>query len=67
MKIKDLNGCSIEITNLDEAISITEQYKEYQHEDKKFSDFDKTKKVYWTDMFNKLQELKKQLINPQKS
>lgn len=54
MKITDLNYCSIEITNLDEAIRITEKYKEYQHEDKSFSDFDKSKKAYWTDMYQKL-------------
>ena len=66
MKITDLNDCSIEITNLDKAIRITKEYKKYQHEDKSFSDFDKSKKAYWTDMYQKLQELKKQLNNTQK-
>lgn len=27
MKVTDLNGCSIEVTNLDEAIQITAEYK----------------------------------------
>lgn len=40
MKITDLNGCLIEITNLKEAIEIARQYKEYRHEDKSFSEFD---------------------------
>ena len=32
MKIIDINGCSIEITNLNEAIQITRRYKQYEHE-----------------------------------
>lgn len=36
MKITDLNGCLIEVTNLREAIEIARQYKEYRHEDKSF-------------------------------
>ena len=30
MKIKDLNGYTIEITNLNEAIQITRRYKQYE-------------------------------------
>ena len=41
MKIKDLNGCTIEITNLNEAIQITRRYKQYEHENKGFSKLDK--------------------------
>lgn len=44
MKVPDLNGCPIEVTNLDEAIQITAEYKEYRHEDKNFSEFDKRQK-----------------------
>lgn len=45
MKITDLNGCLIEVTNLREAIEIARQYKEYRHEDKSFSEFDKRQKA----------------------
>lgn len=41
MKVTDLNGCPIEVTDLDEAIGITAQYKAYRHEEKRYSDFDK--------------------------
>lgn len=58
MIVKDLNGCLIEVSNLDEAIKITKQYTEYQHEDKSFSDFDKRQKAYWKDMHEKLTAIK---------
>ena len=63
MKIIDLNGFQIEVTDLDEAIRITADHKEYHHEDKSFSEFDKRKKVYWADMYEKLKAIKKRLNN----
>ena len=44
MKVIDLNGCPIEITDLKEAIKIARRYKEYRHEEKIFSEFDKKAK-----------------------
>lgn len=61
MYVTDLNGCLIEVTDLDEAIQITEDYKEYKHKDKSFSEFDKRQKAYWTDMYEKLKAKKEQL------
>lgn len=61
MKITDLNGCLIEVTNLKEAIEIARQYKEYRHEDKSFSEFDKRQKAYWTDMYEKLTSIKERV------
>lgn len=63
MKVTDLNGCPIEVTNLDEAIGITAQYKEYSHEDKNYSELDKRQKAYWTDMYKKLTAIKERLNN----
>lgn len=63
MKIVDLNGCPIEVTDLEKAIEITAQYKEYRHEDKSYSDFDLRQNVYWTDMYNKLMAIRVQLEN----
>jgi len=54
MKVTDLNGCLIEVTNIDEAIGIASQYSKYRHEDKSFADFDARKKAYWIDMHEKL-------------
>jgi len=63
MKITDLNGYPIEVTNLDEAIRIAKEYKGYRHKDKSFSEFDKRQCAYWTDMHEKLSALKEQLSN----
>lgn len=63
MKLTDLNGYSIEIQNLDEAIQISSDYKEYKHEDKSFSEFDKRQKAYWQDMYEKLKAIKEKRNN----
>ena len=60
MKIKDLNGCTIEITNLNDAIQITRRYKQYEQENKGFSELDKKLNRYWTDMYEKLLKIKSQ-------
>lgn len=41
MKVTDLNGYEIEITNLQEAIKVAKRNTGYHHEDKSFSEFDK--------------------------
>lgn len=61
MHVTDLNDCPIEITNLKEAIKMARQYKEYRHEDKSFSEFDKRQKAYWMDMYEKLTAIKEQV------
>ena len=58
MQVTDLNGYPIEVTNLKEAIKMARQYKEYRHEDKSFSEFDKRQKAYWIDMYKKLTAIK---------
>jgi hypothetical protein len=50
MKVTDLNGCPIEVTDLNEAIRITKRYKKYRHEDESYTNFDKRQNTYWTDM-----------------
>ncbi len=66
MYITDLNGCLIEVTDLDEAIRITADYKEYRHKDKSFAEFDKRQKAYWTDMHKKLLKKKNELTSKPK-
>lgn len=58
MKIKDLNGGTIEFTNLNEAIQITRRYKQYEHQNKGFSELDKKLNRYWTDLYEKLSRMK---------
>ena len=61
MKVTDLNGCPIEVTDLDETIRTTAEYKKYEHVSEGFSEFDKRQKAYWTDMYGKLTAIKEQL------
>ncbi|SHM90572.1 hypothetical protein [Flavobacterium chilense] len=60
MKITDINGCQIEVTDLKEAILIAKRFTKYRHEDKSFSEFDKRQNAYWTDMYEKLTAIKEQ-------
>ncbi|GAA0886467.1 hypothetical protein GCM10009120_50660 [Sphingobacterium siyangense subsp. cladoniae] len=63
MKVTDLNGCEIEVTDLKEAIKIAKRNTGYSHEDKSFSEFDKRQKAYWTDIHEKLTTIKKRTGN----
>ena len=62
MKITDLNGCEIEVTDPKEAIKIAKRNTEYSHEDKSFSEFDKRQKAYWTDIYEKLTAINNEQI-----
>lgn len=61
MKVTDLNGFQIEVADLEEAIKITADCKEYRHKNKSFSEFDKRQKIYWADMYEKLTAIKEQV------
>lgn len=63
MEVIDLNGYAIEVTDLDEAIKITGEYKDYQQEGNDFSDFNERQKAYWLDMHEKLTAIKNGLNN----
>ena len=63
MQVTDLNGCPIEITNLKEAIKMARQYKEYSHEDKSFSEFDKRQKAYWLNTVRETDSNQKAIFN----
>ena len=60
MKIIDINGCTVEINNLNDAIQITRRYEQYEHENKGFSKLDKELNRYWTDLYGKLLKIKSQ-------
>ncbi|MGJ1416221.1 hypothetical protein [Sphingobacterium multivorum] len=63
MKVTDLNGYEIEVTDLKEAIRIAKRNTGYSHEDRSFSDFDKRQNAYWRDIHKKLTAIKEQLNN----
>jgi hypothetical protein len=58
MKIRDIKGSFIEVTDLDQAIKQAKDFKDMKHEDESFAEFDKKQQAYWTDMYNKLIALK---------
>lgn len=64
MQIIDLNGKSITVTNLDEAISQTELFKNFQHENPEYRILDNKLNMYWKDIFEKLMKIKTGSVIP---
>ncbi|MDR6919541.1 3-isopropylmalate dehydratase [Chryseobacterium sp. 2987] len=56
MKITDLNGFEITVTDLDKAIEQAELFKDLHHVPP--VPYDKVRQKYWTDVYNKLLQLK---------
>ncbi len=54
MKILDLNGYLIEITDLTAALKQAEEFTSYRHVNRQFSQLDSKLNAYWKDMLNKL-------------
>jgi hypothetical protein len=61
MEIAHINDQIKIVTDIDEAISQPELFKDLQHKDPAFSDQDETLKIYWTDFYEKLLRLKQEL------
>ena len=55
--LKDLNGELITITDLEKALAQADEYRYYQHTNKKYKKFDKSRQAYWQDLYEKLKEL----------
>jgi len=58
MQIKDINDHPLTITDLKKAIRQAKLFKDLRHVDPGFLELDKSLKMYWTDIYNKLIELK---------
>lgn len=58
MKIIDLNGCKIQVTDLDKAIEQAEFFKDAHHIPPVESD--QERQAYWGDVYGKLMALKEQ-------
>lgn len=61
MKITDINGLEIEVTDLDGAIQQAGQFRELRHTDRRLAAFDREREAYWTDLHEKLIILRDQL------
>lgn len=59
MKIRDINGKTIEVTDLKKAIQQTGWYKEYRHVP--MVESDRERQAYWKDLHEKLLLLKSKL------
>jgi hypothetical protein len=57
MKITDLNGCDLEIEDLQLAIMQADDYRHYEHLDPKYKEADAQQKAYWEDVYQKLLQL----------
>lgn len=56
MKIKDIKGEIIQITDLEKALQQADDFRKYNSNSENF--FDKERKIYWQDIYNKLKKLK---------
>ena len=63
MEIKDLQGMTIKVTDLEGSIAQAEEFMDYHHIDKEESlqRFDETRRAYWKDIYEKLLQLKEHL------
>ena len=59
MKITDLNGLEITVTDLDKAIQQAELFKDMHHVPP--VPYDKVRQEYWNDIYKKLLELKSKI------
>lgn len=65
MKITDLNGFEIIVTDLEKAIEQADNFKDLQHDPP--VPYDKERQKYWNDIYEKLLDLKTKLNNEQPS
>lgn len=64
MHIYDLDRKPIEVTDLPQAIQITSEYKDWQHDDPAFANLDQLLQTYWSDIHSKLLQLQQALQCP---
>ncbi|NHA03309.1 hypothetical protein G7092_05870 [Mucilaginibacter sp. HC2] len=58
MKIIDLHGKEITVTDLNLAILQADDYRHYRHTDPTFSLLDEELRAYWEDVYQKLMLLR---------
>ncbi|HVX00155.1 MAG TPA: hypothetical protein VHA52_06960 [Candidatus Babeliaceae bacterium] len=59
MTIKDINGNTITIEDLDLAIMQADDYRHYRHTSIQYAGVDERQRRYWEDVYQKLLQLKK--------
>lgn len=61
MTLTDLNGNTVTITDLAQALKQAAEYKDYSHVNKGFEKLDKARNAYWADICNKLSALQQKI------
>lgn len=54
IQIEDKNGKNIRVTNLTQTIEQAEYFRNFAHTEKIFEKFDKERRAYWQDLYEKL-------------
>lgn len=54
MKVIDLAGRPIRVTDLEAAIRQADSFRNQYHEDTRFTELDKRLRAYWEDFYQKL-------------
>jgi len=54
MKITDIDGREVEVTNLDLLIMQADDYRHYRHSDPAFTEADKRLQAYWENIYQQL-------------
>lgn len=60
MKITDLDGREITVVDLEAAIAKAREFTGYRHTDRGYAEYDRNRKRYWTDVLEKLEQLKRE-------
>ncbi len=60
LQVIDKEGNTLTITDLDAAIEQADLFRDFRHEDRTFSAFDKKQKAYWQHLYEALNRIKSQ-------
>ena len=57
MKIRDIYGETLVVTDLDEALAQADEFRGYRYTNNSCGEFEEERRIYWKDIYTKLKEL----------
>lgn len=57
MKIIDIYGETLEVTDLAKALAQADEFRGYRYTNNSCGDFEEERRIYWEDIYTKLKEL----------
>ncbi len=57
MKIIDLYGETLEVTDLAEALAQADEFRGYRYTNNSCKEFEEERRIYWEDIYTKLKDL----------